>query len=100
MCRIAADGIVESRMEVAVGAEDGALLEDSNDDSQEVDDDETEDDTPEIGYSDSSDDEDPEILHEVRVRVAGHQRQEKDDQIGEGGRTADCRWRNCCRQAH
>lgn len=50
-------------MEVAVGAEDGALPEDSNDGSQELDDYETEDDMPEIGLSDSSDDEDPEILH-------------------------------------
>ena len=39
------------------------MPEDSNDDSRELDDDETEDDMPEIGYSDSSDDEDPEILH-------------------------------------
>ena len=55
-CTIAVDGNIEPRMEVAVGAEDGVLLEDSIDGGQEPDDDETEDDMPEIGDSDPSDD--------------------------------------------
>ena len=62
-CMIAFYENIEPRMEVAVGAKDGVLLENSIDGGQELDDDESEDDMPEIGFSDSSDDEDPEILH-------------------------------------
>ena len=49
--------------EVAVGTEEGALLDDLIDDGQELSDDGTEVDMTEIVDSDSSDDEDPEVLH-------------------------------------
>ena len=62
-CMIAVDEDIEPRMEVAVGAEDCMLLEDSIDGGQELSDDGTEDDMPEIGDSDPSHDEDLEILH-------------------------------------
>ena len=48
--------------EVAVDIEDGALLDDLLDDGQELSDDSTEFDMPEIVHSDLSDDEDPEVL--------------------------------------
>ena len=50
-------------MEFAIDIEDGAVIEDSFDDGQELGDDGTNDDMPKIGDSDSSDDEDPKVLH-------------------------------------
>ena len=78
----------------------GGLLDNLSNDDHDLSDDGTEIAMPEIVDSDSRDDEDPYIIHEVRLRLARHQGQEENKEVEQGGGASDCCWRDCGRKHH